>query len=154
MFVLGYSVNENAAEMLQNLMEQNIAISVSVNDPNVTAEKICRLYEFPMEDIRIIPAQTQEALSLYCQPRKQARAAAAHMGAAPAMVHAVCAAYSVRTAVVLATMIQFIGVFLGYAVLAFFVFTGAFANITPDLLAIYLAIWAILVTVIPRIRKI
>ena len=154
MFVLGYSVNENAAEMLQNLMEQNIAISVSVNDPNVTAEKICRLYEFPMEDIRIIPAQTQEALSLYCQPRKQARAAAAHMGAAPAMVHAVCAAYSVRTAVVQATMIQFIGVFLGYDVLAFFVFTVAIANITPDLLAIYLAIWAILVTVIPRIRKI
>lgn len=154
MFVLGYSINENAAEMLQNLMEQNIAISVSVNDPNVTAEKICRLYEFPMEDIRIIPAQTQEALSLYCQPRKQARAAAAHMGTASAMVHAVCAAYSVRTAVVLATMIQFIGVFLGYAVLAFFAFTGAFANITPDLLAIYLAIWAILVVVIPRLRKI
>jgi len=154
MFVLGYSVNETAAEMLQSLMEQNIAISVSVNDPNVTAEKICRLYEFPMEDIRIIPAQTQEALSLYCQPRKSARAEGAHLGNTSSMIHAVCAAYSSKTAVVLATMIQLIGVFLGYAVLTFFVFTGAFASITPDLLAIYLVIWAVLVVIIPRLRKI
>lgn len=154
MFVLGYSVNEEAAETLRNLMDQNITIAVSVNDPNVTAEKICRLYEFPMEDIRIVPAQTQEALVMYCQPRERARAEAAHIGAAPSMVHAVCAAYSAKTAVVLATMIQFIGVFLGYAVLTFFVFTGSFATITPDLLAIYLAIWAALVMVIPRLRKI
>ncbi len=154
MFVLGYSINEEAAEMLRNLIDQNITIAVSVNDPNVTAEKICRLYEFPMEDIRIVPAQTQEALVMYCQPRERARAEAAHIGAAPSMVHAVCAAYSAKTAVVLATMIQFIGVFLGYAVLTFFVFTGSFATITPDLLAIYLAIWAALVVVIPRLRKI
>ncbi len=154
MFVLGYSVNEDAAEMLGDLMDQNITISVSVNDPNVTAEKICRLYEFPMEDIRIIPAQTQEALQLYCRPREKARAEAAHIGSTASMVHAVCAAYSAKTAVVLATMIQFIGVFLGYAVLTFFVFTGSFASITPDLLAVYLAIWAVLVVVIPRLRKI
>ena len=154
MFVLGYSVNEEAAEMLHNLMDQNITIAVSVNDPNVTAEKICRLYEFPMEDIRIVPAQTQEALVMYCQPRERARAEAAHIGSAPSMVHAVCAAYSAKTAVVLATMIQFIGVFLGYAVLTFFVFTGSFATITPDLLAIYLVIWAALVAVVPRLRKI
>ena len=92
MFVLGYSINEEAAEMLRNLIDQNITIAVSVNDPNVTAEKICRLYEFPMEDIRIVPAQTQEALVMYCQPRERARAEAAHIGAAPSMVHAVCGA--------------------------------------------------------------
>lgn len=154
MFVLGYSVNEEAAEMLHSLMDQNITIAVSVNDPNVTAEKICRLYEFPMEDIRIIPAQAQEALRLYCRPREHSRAEAAHMGSTASMVHAVCAAYSVKTAVVLATMIQFIGVFLGYAALTFFVFTGSFASITPDLLGIYLAIWSVLVIAIPRLRKI
>ena len=154
MFVLGYSVNENAAEMLQSLMEQNIAISVSVNDPNVAAEKICRLYEFPMEDIRIIPAQTQEALSSYCQPRKSARAEGAHLGNTASMVHAVCASYSAKNAVILATMIQLIGVFLGYAVLAFFVFTGSFKTITPDLLAGYLAFWTIMVMAVPRFRKI
>lgn len=154
MFVLGYSANEEVQEMLDHLADQNIAIVVNTNDPNVTAEKICRLYDFPMEDIRIVPAQAREALTEYLAPRETAPAQAAHMGTASSLVSTVCASYSVRTAVVLATMIQFIGVILGYGVLAFFVFTGASAHLTPDLVAVYMAIWAVLVMVIPRLRKI
>jgi hypothetical protein len=63
MFVLGYSANEDVEDMLEDLEDQNIALVVNTNDPNVNAEKICRLYDFPMEDIRIVPAQAREALS-------------------------------------------------------------------------------------------
>lgn len=153
MFVLGYSVNEEVQDMLDNLANQQIAIVVNTNDPNVTAEKICRLYDFPMEDIRIVPAQVREELMAYQAPRESAPANAAHMGTAASLVSTVCASYSARTAVVLATMIQVMGIILGYGVLALFVFTGASAQLTPDLVALYTAIWAVLVMVIPRLRK-
>ena len=154
MFVLGYSANEDVEDMLEDLEDQNIALVVSTNDPNVNAEKICRLYDFPMEDIRIVPAQAREALLEYQAERETAPAQAAHMGTAASLVSTVCASYSTRTAVILATMIQFIGVILGYAVLALFVFTGAISQLNPDLIAVYMLIWAVLVMLIPRLRKI
>ena len=154
MFVLGYSANEDVEDMLEDLEDQNIALVVNTNDPNVNAEKICRLYDFPMEDIRIVPAQAREALLEYQAERETAPAQAAHMGTAASLVSTVCASYSTRTAVILATMIQFIGVILGYAVLALFVFTGAISQLNPDLIAVYMLIWAVLVMLIPRLRKI
>ena len=154
MFVLGYTANEDVEDMLDDLADQNIALVVNTNDPNVNAEKICRLYDFPMEDIRIVPAQARETLIAYQAERETAPAQAAHMGTAASLVSTVCASYSTRTAVILATMIQFIGVLLGYAVLALFVFTGAVAQLSPDLIAVYMLIWAVLVMLIPRLRKI
>ena len=153
MFVLGYSANEQVQWMLDDLASQKITIVVSTNDPNVTAEKISRLYDFPMEDIRIVPSQIRDELMAYQQPRETAPASAAHMGNAASLVSTVCASYSTRTAVVLATMIQFLGIILGYGVLAFFIFTGSVAHLTPDLIGIYMMIWAVLVMVVPRLRR-
>ncbi len=152
MFVLGYNPAPEVQEAIDKLNVKGYYLIVNTNDPNVTAEKISRLFDFPADGIKIMPSTLKPEMErLSNQPT--ARAEVAHMGSLTSMVSALCAAEAAKTAVSTGVIIQLIGIVLGYGILAFFAFAKAMEFLTPDLLVIYLIIWGAVAVLIPRLQK-
>ena len=61
MFVISYRPNKQTKEQLDKLSERGMYLIINTSDPNITAEKIHATYDFPMEQIKLMPAKFHAA---------------------------------------------------------------------------------------------
>src|SRR5699024_1593363 len=61
MFVISYRPNNQTREQLDRMNEKGMSLIINTSDPNITAEKIHAVYDFPLDQIKLMPAKFHAA---------------------------------------------------------------------------------------------
>lgn len=68
MYILSYKADKQMRRALELLCDRDMAVCIYSTDPNVTAEEISRIYDFPKELVAIQPAALHGATAKYLAP--------------------------------------------------------------------------------------
>ena len=152
MFVLSYKASEETQEALDIFKRRGITLSVSSTDPNVTAELLSRLFDFPEERINIISSRYQGEFDAVCAPRESMPASACAGDTLHSFAHLIDSAYGVRNRVSLAVMLQLIGMVIGCVLVAFFAFIGGISSMSALFVMVYQLCWLVIVMAAGALR--
>ncbi len=153
MFVLSYRPDEAVAQQLEKLLYRGIGLSVYTNDPNVTAGMISSLYDYPKDLVYIISSRAQHELQPYLEKRPRARGGVAYTGSGISYFQAITAAHMVRSSITVGTILQIIGMFVGFGAATFFSLTGAFVSIPSWVALCYQLFWLVAIAIVPNIHN-
>lgn len=153
MFILSYTANSDIADELTGLADRGIVLIVNTSDPNITPRKIGEVFHFPGDMVNIIPAKLQEEYQAMSTPRPRAKAEMVYTGSVLSKTYAMKSVLTAKGAIVLGTILQMLGMVLGYALVAFFAFTGAMSALQFTLLLLYQLLWTTLVMLLPNLRR-
>ena len=152
MFVLSYKASEETQEALDIFKRRGITLSVSSTDPNVTAELLSKLFDFPEERINIISSRYQGEFDAVCAPRESMPASACAGDTLHSFAHVIDSAYGVRNRVSLAVMLQLIGMVIGCVLVAFFAFIGGISSMSALFVMVYQLCWLVIVMAAGTLR--
>ncbi len=152
MFVLSYKPSAESREAFAILKRRGVSVSVSSTDPNVTARMLSELFSFPEDRINIVSSRYQSEFNSVCAPRPSLPAKAAAGNTAASLARVISAAFSVRSRVSAAVMLQLAGMVIGCALVAFFAFIGGISSMSALFVMVYQLCWLLIVTVAGTIR--
>jgi len=153
MFVVSYNKTEEIEYELNRLAKRKVSLLVYCTDPNLTAAKISEIYNFPAESIKVLPSKLHGDCNKLARPVERASSAVV-LGDDPINVFRVLnAVFAVRSASVASTLIQFIGIIIGYAIISYFAFAGDLSLVTFSSLMVYQLFWAVVSVIIPNFKR-
>ncbi|MEG1044678.1 MAG: hypothetical protein RSF81_07905, partial [Oscillospiraceae bacterium] len=153
MFVISYKGSEEMADYLNELAIKGVSLSVYTTDPNITSKKIEEIFEYPANLITIMSSKVHAEFNEVACDRDKAPAKIIYTGTLIAKIKAICAVISGKSAIVLGTILQLVGIIFGYAIVAFLSFTGKMTMLSFEMLIAYQLIWGFLVSALPSMRK-
>ena len=127
--------------------------SINTSDPNITAEKIHAVYDFPLELIKLMPAKFHAPYEQLTAQKDSSPAKIGFIGSSRMMVTAILDCFTAKTAIDQAVLIQMIALVAGYALVALFSLMGNLSYLSILHLLIFQLVWAIIGTVIPNLKK-
>ena len=153
MFVVSYRPNRTTKDLLDELAERGMYLIVNTSDPNITVEKIHAAYDFPMEQIKLLPAKFHAAYDKLTAEKESAPAKIGFIGSSRMMVSAILSCMNTRTAINQAVLIQMIALVVGYALVALFSLMGNLSHLSILHLLLFQGIWALIDIVVPNIKR-
>lgn len=153
MFVISYNPNNAVMDELDKLADNGMFLIVETSDPNITAEKIHEAYDFPMEQLQIMPAKTNSQYRSMTEEQASAPARIGYIGGAKTMIRAICDCMIVKSSIAKGVVIQMASLIIGYGIIAVFSLVGDLGMLNFVHLMIYQLFWTLLVLVIPNLRK-
>lgn len=153
MFVISYNANEEVTAQLDKLADNGMFLIVETSDPNITAEKIHQAYEFPLEQIKIMPAKNSGQYRSMTDEKPSAPAHIGYIGGAKTMIRTICDCMTVKASIAQGVVIQMASLIIGYGIIAIFSLVGELGIINFTHLIIYQLFWSLLVLIIPNIKK-
>ncbi|MBQ2676884.1 MAG: hypothetical protein IJF54_05765 [Clostridia bacterium] len=154
MFIIKYTVSdEEMSEQLYRLANKGVTLLIKTSDPNITPSLISRLFDIPEEYVKIMPSHSVDKYDSVTLPGENGSGLMAHNNSISGFAAGIVACKNLRFKVVLATILQTIGVILGFGAIMFFALTQEFNMIVPHLIMAYQLIVAFIVLVIPAIGR-
>lgn len=153
MFVISYHPNAEMQEQLNRLAGQGMYLVVETSDPNITAEKIRDAYQFPIEQIKILPARVHQVYLNLTKERESASSKIGFMGNGVTMLRAILDCIFIRSSISQSVLMQMIALVLGYGIITLFTLMGNLTMIRVSYMLLYQVIWAVLIMVIPNIKR-
>jgi hypothetical protein len=153
MFVLSYRVKPDIARQLERLADLDMRLAVHTTDPNITPDKVAEAYDYPAELIQLIPASLHGEYRALTGEHPRASARIICTGGSAQRLRATLAAMSVRGSVTMGTVIQLIGMVLGYVLVSYLSFMGNVAAMGFWQLIVYQLFWASAVITAPNLRR-
>lgn len=153
MFVISYRPNHATKEQLDALASKGMYLIINTSDPNITAEKIHAVYDFPLELIKLLPAKFHDTYNELTSEKERSPAKIGFVGSNRMMVTAILDCMTAKTAIDQAVLIQMIALVVGYALVALFSLMGNLSMLSILHLILFQCIWAVIGTVIPNLKK-
>ena len=154
MFVISYNSDKRRALELRRMEENGISLVLRTTDPNMTPEFVAECFGLDPHSVRILPETLGEVYQKQIEkPRERADALFVSKGRPAAMMRMLSACVREKSNVTMATLLQTVGVVLGFVLVTFLVFYSGLAQLTTLALVLYQAFWAAAVLLIPRLRK-
>lgn len=144
MFVVSYNADPETAEILTSLERHGVFASVYTSDPNVTSELISLAYGVKKSSVRILPAKIHAEYQELVRPKERIPAKGVHAGGLAGMQLLLKAASAVRGSVVRSTIIQLIGIIVGYGLVAFMAFSGSLSSAPFNTLILFHLGWLVI----------
>ena len=153
MFVVSYQPSAQARSYINRIAGNEPSLLVRSTDPNITAERISKDFEYPVDYIRILPADTLARLSKYTgtTARGDAYVLSAQKNSGLRLLSAI---YSVKQSINWGTVVQLSGLIIGYALTAFLAFTSSIGKMGFVQLMLYQVIWSLAVLILANAKKI
>lgn len=154
MFVVSYQIDEEVRERLCRLERTGITVLVRTSDPNIEEEMLTRCFDLPEGFLRVITSHAGRIFVAYTpETAKETDAYAVTNGKASALLEVMDAAFHLKNCRSTATVMQMVGIGLGFALTALLFLTGGAAYVKPLQLLLLQAVWAAVVMVTSRYRK-
>ena len=154
MFVVSYQPDPQIAQELYALERKGIGLIVRSTDPNLTAEKIAQVYDLPVEMVHVIPAKLHSDFDILTSPKDTASSGLSFTGGAASLFHGVTAAVSVKSAIAMGTVLQIVGILLGYGIMTVFTLLGAMQNVNGLAVVAFQLLWGAGTILFSNLRKI
>lgn len=154
MFVISYNSDKRRALELRRMEQNGISLILRTTDPNMTPEFVAECFGLDPHSVRILP----ETLGTMYQnkitkERERADALFVSKGRPASMMRMLTACVREKSNVTMATLLQTVGVILGFMLVAFLVFYSGLEQLSTMALLLYQLFWAAAVLIIPRLRK-
>ena len=153
MFVISYNPNNAVMDELDKLADNGMFLIVETSDPNITAEKIHDAYDFPMEQLQIMPAKTNSQYRSMTEEQKSAPARIGYIGGAKTMIRAIMDCMTVKSSIAKGVVIQMASLIIGYGIIAVFSLVGDLGMLNFMHLIVYQLFWTLLVLILPNLKK-
>lgn len=155
MLVVRYTVNDDIlCEQLQNLTESGVSLLIKTSDPNITEKLVCSAFSLGENTVHILPADCAKEYDEETLPRESGDSMIAHRNSLTGYACALCSAKRLKFSIMLAVVLQTIGVVLGFASALYFSLIGGYSSVLPSAVLIYQFICAIIVIAVPSFRKV
>ena len=154
MFVVSYQPDPQIAQELYELERKGIGLIVRSTDPNLTAEKIAQIYDLPVEMVHVIPAKLHSDFDIMTARKDMAPSGLSFADGAASLFHGVAAAISVKSAIALGTVLQIVGILLGYGIMTVFTLLGAMQNANGLAVVAFQLLWGAGTMLFSNLRKI
>lgn len=154
MFVISYQADPEIAQALYTMERKGISLIVKSTDPNLTAEKIAQIYDLPLEMIRVISSKLHSDYEAMTAKKDMVPAGLSYTGDARSLFHGITAAISVKGAINLATVMQVVGILLGFGLMAFFSLLGAMQNVNGLAVVAFQMLWGTGTMLFSNMRRI
>ena len=152
-FTVSYHIDEELALQLDQMAVREKLLIVHTVDANITAEKIWELYGYPLELIRVLPAEWHSQFAQMTAPRDTAVAQIVYTGKASVLVKAITACITARSSILSATVIQMVQMVLGYGLLAFMAFMGSIGSVSIIMLCAYQLFWFLSIFAVQQAKQ-
>ncbi len=153
MFVVSYNADPETAELLTSLERHGVFASVYTSDPNITSELISLAYGVKKSSVRILPAKVHAEYQELVRPKERTPAKGVHAGGLAGMQLLLKAASAVRGSVVRSTILQLIGIIVGYGLVAFMAFSGSLSSAPFNTLILFHLGWLVISWIAASIVK-
>lgn len=153
MFVISYRPNNQTREHLDRMNEKGMSLIINTSDPNITAEKIHAVYDFPLDQIKLMPAKFHAAYEELTAQKEHSPAKIGFIGSTRMMVTAILDCMTAKTAIDQAVLIQMIALVVGYALVTLFSLMGNLSYLSILHLILFQGIFALIGTLIPNLKK-
>ncbi len=153
MFVISYNANPTVQEELDQLNEYGMFLIVETSDPNITAEKIHEAYNFPLEQLQLMPAKTNSQYRSMTEEQSKAPAHIGYIGGTRTMIRAIIDCIKVKSSISQSVVIQMASLIIGYGIVAVFSLVGELGMLSFAYLILYQLFWTLLVFIIPNLKK-
>ena len=153
MFVISYRPNNQTREQLDRMNEKGMSLIINTSDPNITAEKIHAVYDFPLDQIKLMPAKFHAAYEELTAQKEHSPAKIGFIGSTRMMVTAILDCMTAKTAIDQAVLIQMIALVVGYALVTLFSLMGNLSYLSILHLILFQGIFALIGTLIPNLKK-
>lgn len=153
MFVVSYNPDEDTEEILNSFERHGVCVSVYTNDPNITRELISLTYGVKKSSVRILPASIHSEYKLLVKEKERIPAKGIHSGGLRGIKMLIKSACAVRRSVTRSTIIQLIGIIVGYGLIAFMAFSGSLSSAPFQTLILYHLGWLIISSIAARVIR-
>ncbi len=153
MFVISYNANPTVQEELDQLNDYGMSLIVETSDPNITAEKIHEAYDFPLEQLQLMPAKTNSQYRSMTEEQSKAPAHIGYIGGTRTMIRAIMDCIKVKSSISQSVVIQMASLIIGYGIVAVFSLVGELGMLSFAYLILYQLFWTLLVFIIPNLKK-
>ena len=154
MYILDYGRDDDVDEEMGKLADWDMSLIVYSTDPYVTPERLEKIFDYPAELIKVMPAKLHGEYSRISAKRETARAYLAHNGSLGSFVHTLLELRLARTSVVVGTVLQTAGLVLGFALVTFAAFMQSTASLTWVAILGYQLFWMLATLAFPNLRRV
>ncbi|MEM1484812.1 hypothetical protein V6615_08000 [Oscillospiraceae bacterium PP1C4] len=153
MFVVSYNADPHTAETLCDLERSGISTVVYTTDPNVTSERIAASFGVKRSSTKVLPAKMHGEYAYLARPKERVAANGAHSGGLDGIRRLIKAARAVKQSVISGTIVQLIGVIVGYGLVAFMAFTASLSSASFSTLILFNLAWLALTSIAASVVK-
>lgn len=154
MFVVVYKSDDETAKYMRCLEKDGITIFFRTSDANITEDFLEKEFGLPSDVIKIInPIAGEMFTKIKNEPRERSDAKIIHDGSVITMLKAIHSALGINSFVNASRIVQLVSAFLGVMLVTSLAFLSSLAQVGVWQIIIYQAIWAVILSVLPLIRK-
>lgn len=155
MFVVVYKANEETAKYMRELEKDGLTIFFRTSDANITEQFLEREFGLPSNVVKIInPVAGEMFTKVKNNEAERTDAKIIHRGGIKTMLMALHASFEINNFVNVSRVIQFVAAFLGVAGVVLLAFLSGLAQIGVWQIIMYQAVWSIVLSVLPLLKKI
>lgn len=134
MFVVSYNADPEVSDTLCEMERRGIYPVVYTTDPNITSSLVAETFGLKRTHVKIMPASLHTDYEAITQPKDRVTTGCAHAGGLRSVSRLFFMAQAVKRSVTVGTILQLIGVIVGYGLVAFMAFMGTMSS--ADCLAV------------------
>ena len=154
MFVVSYSPFAEIAEQLRRLEKKGITILVRTSDPNINELMLEDYFDLPGSVFKVLSSNAARIYKQFSgKILDSSDAFIMHNGGAAPFLRAITAAAKLKTDFSLSAVLQVIGIGLGFASVALLSLVSGLSQVGMLQLLVYEIFWALLGTIVPRLKK-
>lgn len=155
MFVVVYKANEETAKYMRELEKDGLTIFFRTSDANITEQFLEHEFGLPSNVVKIInPVAGEMFAKVKNTERERGDAKIIHDGRVKTMLSALHSAFAISSYVTVSRTVQLVASFIGVVIVALLAFLSGLAQIGVWQIIIYQAVWAVVLSVLPNLRKI
>ncbi len=154
MFIISYNSDKRRTLELQRMENSGISLIVRTCDPNITPEFLAQCFRLDVLSVRVLPERLGNVYQkLVKSPEERADAFFASKGRPTAMMRLLTACVRQKGNVSVAVALQYAAVILGFVLVAFLSCYSGLGQLSTTALLLYEIFWAVVILLIPKLRK-
>ncbi len=137
MFIIRLEASKTIKHWLRALDREQIFLMIRSNDALLSQRGIAKLFAFPEDLLKVIPARLESEYAAETEPVRSARPSMLCAGRLPGFIQTIVGAKRIRSAAALGLLLQIVTACLGFIYVLVFILLSAYEDISGGLLLLY-----------------
>ncbi|MEG1126549.1 MAG: hypothetical protein RSE10_07605, partial [Oscillospiraceae bacterium] len=153
MFVVSYSPDEDAMEVVQGLRKSGISLLVKSDDFNINSELITDVYDLPENSVKVLTGIERDALAAKTSYMPESEGVLTHMGTFSSFIGGLRAAAGAASGERMASFVQCAAIIIGVVLGVLLSITSGLTGISLAAVILFQCAWAALTLLVPLAKR-
>lgn len=154
MMVLTYSADRRRTAELQRLEDSGIGLVLRTMDPNITPDFVAKLFNLDSASVTILEPEMGEVYrKLVHRETPRSDATVATKGRVETLMNIISLCVEMKKNVNILLILQTLAIILGFILVAFLACFAAMNALSSFLLFAFMTFWALLIVILPKVKK-